>query len=156
MMNKIYRHIKIFWLFGLLAFFQSCSSGYLYVHTDYLSHENLASFHVGSPDPALENPTVGQQLIISWTIPKQFLEYENLHLNITIRYHNMQEVIFNVCIDKITGLYIYSLLNEEYFAVKGIQTYKVDLIGSGCLLEQWRHQMWIDLIKFENTENKDE
>lgn len=42
---------------------------------------------------------------------------------------------------------MYTLLNERYFETEGILTYKVDLMGDGQILEEWRHQLWHELIK---------
>lgn len=124
----------------------SCTQSHLAVYTDYLSHENLASYYVGTPDPYLNCPTIGQRLIIVWSLKKKHLLYEDLHLNISIRFRNKQEITLNYPIRKVQGTYVYSLLNQDYIDADGILTYKVELIGGGCLLDEWRHQIWTNLI----------
>ena len=133
-----------------------CSENHLSVYSDFLSHENLASYHVGTPDPMLNNPPVGQRLIVSWSIPKEYLDYEDLHLMLTIRFRNREEFTQKICIHTVSGTYFYKLLNDDYFAVDGIRTYKVELIGAGCVLEQWRHQIWAELITLDQDDSTDE
>lgn len=128
-----------------------CSSEYLTIYTDYLSHENLASYHIGTPDPQLNNPPIGQRLLISWSLPKNYLQKEDLHLDIIIRFRNREELKQNVAIFKSSGTYIYSLLNDEYFEKKGILAYKIDLVTKDEIIEEWRHQLWTELLKLNNN-----
>lgn len=134
--------------FILLAalFLSGCSK--LSVYTDYVSDETLASYYIGTPDPRLNNPTIGQRLIISWSIPKRWIEYENLHLEIWVRFRNHMEDAFSMPINKPTGTYIYSVLDEDFCETNGILAYKIDMIGGGEILEEWRHQLWVELISF--------
>lgn len=139
-----------FYLLALsLILCTSCSAKYLTVYTDYLSHENLASSHIGSPDPQLNHPPVGQRLILSWSVPKR---YRNLHLEITLRFRTREEYSMSIPLKNVSGDYIYSLINEDYFQKRGILTYKVDLFSENSLLEEWKHQLWTELIQ-EPTEN---
>lgn len=139
-------------LFTLLTM-SSCSSSYLTVHTDYLSHKNLASYYVGTPDPRLNCPAIGERLIIYWSVPKEFLCSEDLHLEVTIRFRNREEIVEVFNIEKTRGTYVFSLINNDYFNRGGILTYKIDLIGGGCVYEEWRHQIWVDLIEINNQQD---
>lgn len=130
----------------------SCSASYLTVQTDYLSHKNLASYYVGTPDPRQNYPTIGERLIIYWSVPKELLCYDDLHLEVTIRFRNREEVVEVFNIHKTRGTYIFALLNDDYLYHRGILTYKIDLVGGGYVFEEWRHQIWANLIEipFEN------
>lgn len=130
----------------MLGILTSCTNSRLAVYTDYISSENLASFYIGTPDPRLNNPTIGQRLIVVWTLQKKHLCYEDLHLKIHVRFRNKKETVINYPITKPKGTYVYSLLNDDYIAADGILTYKVELIGGGCILDEWRHQIWTNLI----------
>lgn len=134
---------------GLLSIFSltSCMER-LTVHTEYLSYKNLASFHVGTPDPELFCPTVGQRLVIHWTLPNSFCSYNQLTLKIKIRFSNNEETEVNVRLNHLQGTYIYSLLNDDFFEKCGILTYKVDLLGDDLVLETWNHQLWAERITF--------
>lgn len=140
---------RIFPLLSALAFLSSCGQCSLTVQTDYLTHKDLASYYVGTPDPRQNVTAVGQRLIVSWVVPKSYLTYEDLHLKVTIRFRNREELIEIFHLSKTRGTYLYMLLNEDYFAKKGILTYKVDLIGGGFLLEEWRHRIWTNLISID-------
>ncbi|HEV8050888.1 MAG TPA: hypothetical protein VGP47_00220 [Parachlamydiaceae bacterium] len=136
------------WLL-LSASLCSCHTSSLTVQTDYLTHKDLASYYVNTPDPRQNVSAVGQRLIVCWSIPKCYLNYENLHLEVTIRYRNREEIIEIFHLLKNRGTYVYSLFNEEYIAKRGILTYKVAINGGGCILKEWRHQIWTDLISID-------
>lgn len=123
-----------------------CTTNNLTVHTEYISEENLASYHVETPDPLLLNPPIGQQLIVIWSIPRTYSPNRNLLLNVTVRFRNHQEITESVELTKLKGTYIYTLVNEDYLATRGILTYKIDLIEDGEIIEAWRHQIWTELI----------
>lgn len=135
-----------------IFFLCSCKQSYLTVQTDYLSYRNLASYYVGTPDPRMNCPPIGQRLIISWSVPKSFLCYEDLHLEVTIRFRSRQEMTEFFTIGRNRGTYVYQLLNSDYLEKGGILSYKIYLVGSGCILEEWRHQIWAELIEIQNEE----
>jgi hypothetical protein len=142
-------YISSFLFLSLLG----CSKEHLTVYTDYLSIENLASYHVRTPDPSLNNPPLGQRLIISWSLSKKiFNNLENLHIDVIVRFRNREEDKFSIALYKASGTYIYYLLNKDYFEKKGILTYKLDLLTNAILIEKWRHQLWTDPIIFEKDE----
>lgn len=126
---------------------------YLSVQTLYFNRESLASYYVESPDPLLLNPPVGQKLLVSWSIPRSYMDYDDPHLNIRMRFRNLEEVTFDVPLQKACGYYQYVLPNDRFFETKGIQTYKVDLIIGDCVIEEWQHQLWHELIKIGDDQN---
>ncbi len=131
-----------------------CGGKILMVQTDYLSHENLASFHVGTPDPRLRNPPLGQRLIVNWSIPhwNQLTPYT---LTVKIRFKNGTSTEENLEIHKSKGTYVFSLLNEEYFAREGFKTYIATIKSDGAVLEEWRHQLWANLIEITEDEGEE-
>lgn len=154
-MKKIYLSLLFFLLAGC------ANRGYLSIQTVYLTRETLASYYVGTPDPMLIDPPVGQKLLVSWTVPRYYLNYQDLHLHVRIRLKNHEEVLIDVPVNKCWGSYTYTVANEAYFDCKGILTYKVDLIGNQCVLEEWKHQLWHELIRIgdkpkESDEEKTE
>lgn len=124
----------------------------LKVQTDYLTHKDLASYFVNTPDPRQNIAVVGQRLIIGWIVPKSYLSYNDLHLEVTIRFRNKEEVVEIFYLPKTRGTYVFALLGADYFQKRGILTYKVNLIGNGCILEEWRHQIWFDYINIKAEE----
>jgi hypothetical protein len=151
------------WLLGVNLFFKwlyiplllcSCCNSYLKVQSDYITYKDLASYYVDTPDPRRNCPAVGQRLIVSWGVPQKYLYYENLRLEITIRFRNREEKVEIFHISKNRGVYIFTLLNEDYFSKLGILTYKIDLVADGEILEEWRHKIWVDLIQLKPEETK--
>ncbi|MBA3816636.1 MAG: hypothetical protein H0X29_09000 [Parachlamydiaceae bacterium] len=140
------KSISISFPFLLLFSLSSCLSSRLAVYTDYLTRENLASYHVDTPDPFLNRPVIGQRLIITWSLKKRYLLYQDLHLKIDIRFRNRKEVSYTHSLFHAKGTYVYALINQDYIDNKGILTYKVELIGDGQILDEWRHQIWSKLI----------
>ncbi len=128
----------------------SCARELLTIHTDYLTSQSLASYHVETPDARLENPPLGQSLVFSWSLPKEYLFFPDLHLAITVRLRNREELKWQVALYRASGTYVYKLIDRDYFDSGGIFTYKVDLIGDQQVLSQWRHQMWTELILFKS------
>jgi len=126
-----------------------CTADKLNVYTEYYSFEDLASYHVETPDPILHDPPVGQRLVVSWSLPSDYLLCEDLHILVHIRFCNKEEVIKKICIEENTGIHTFCLTNESYFEKGGILTYKVELYGNHILLDEWCHQLWVDLITFK-------
>lgn len=144
-----FEHLRRFAMMGFILSIlmtSSCVRSRLAVYTDYVCSQSLASYYVGTPDPLLNNPPVGQRLIIIWTLQKKHLCCPDLHLKISLRFKNRKEIEVNHNIDTPQGTYVYAVLNQDYLETQGIQTYKVELISEGCILDEWRHQIWTNLI----------
>lgn len=139
-------------IFALLLLLTSCTQPLLHIRTDYLSRKNLASYRVGTPDPLLNDPPVGQRLIISWFLPPSYSKFESLWLYATIRFFNGEEISLEFPIDKMIDTYVYSILDENYFETRGIMTYKVDLVADGVVLKDFRHQLWAERIVLRPNE----
>lgn len=138
---------KFLGLLFVLAFASCSKTPYLSVQTSYFTRESLASYYVETPDPLLVNPPVEQKLLINWAFPHDYLDYKDLHLNVRVRFRNREEVSLEIPLEKASGYYMYVIETERFFETRGILTYKVDLIGGGCILEEWRHQLWHELIR---------
>jgi hypothetical protein len=136
----------------LLFCLTSCTYRPLVVQTEYISHENLASYQVGTPDPRLNEPMIGQRLILTWSIPKSYLDYEDLHIHLKVRFHSREEEELEIPVHSHYGTYVYSLVDEKFCASRGILTYKAEMIANHCILEEWRHQLWSELISFDIPE----
>lgn len=130
----------------LLLFFLTGCCSRLSVQTDYLSKERLASYYVGAPDPQLNCDTIGQRLVISWSLSREDFIYQNVafHLKVRLRNHEEIEVCKNIICS--CGYYIFQLNDEKYRQSGGILTYKVTLTGDDTVLETWRHPLWKELI----------
>ncbi|WP_228840624.1 hypothetical protein [Candidatus Protochlamydia phocaeensis] len=126
----------------------SCVFQRLSVQTHYLSHENLASYYVYTPDPHLDNPIIGQRLLIQWSLPSSYCAYDDLALHLKVRLRNHKEETISLPLKSMKGTYLYYVVNEAYCESGGVATYKIDVTGGGCVLETWKHPLWVDLITF--------
>lgn len=139
---------KCFFLFLLILapFSWGCTRERLSAQTDYITVETLASYFVDTPDPRKFCPNQGQRLTITWSLPKEYNDYQDLHLELVVRFRNRNEDKLDIPIEKATGVYYYKILNEDYFSTGGILTYKITLVGSNQTLEEWKHQLWWEQI----------
>lgn len=136
----------------LIVGLSSCQSRErLCAFSEYVTCDQLASFHVETPDPALDYPSVGQRLFIKWNLSKDY-EGRKLICKLHMRFKDHSEATETLVFNTLSGGYEYLLLNERYFAHGGIQTYKLDLYVDGILEEEWRHQMWVDYITFPESD----
>ena len=140
-------------LFGFLSLaLVGCAREKLSVRTEYMTFERLASYHVDTPDPLKYCPELGQRICVDWFLPKCYLDYDDLHLHILVRLRNREDDEVNVPINTTSGNYCYYLLNEDYFNSCGILTYKVELIGCDKVLDEWCHQLWVNIINFDGND----
>lgn len=136
------RLLSIFFLALLLT---SCGKQ-LTVQTQYLTRHDLASYYVNTPDPLLDDPDVGQRLIVQWSLNQSIASFNEVYILLKLRFRNHEELTQRIDLKRAGGIYVYTLINEEYFRTRGIQTYKAELVADGCVLEEWRHTLWADLI----------
>lgn len=120
------------------------------VQTDYLSRTQLASWYVGTPDPSLQYPLIGERMLVEWDLPQDYFVCDELILSITIRYADRSEEVKIIPVTCQKGWYRYELSGEEFEKNGGFLTYKVDVIGDDQILETWRHQLWVELIVLDN------
>ncbi len=142
--------------FMLLLAFSSCNRDILSVHTEYITIESLSSYYVGTPDPKLNNPPFGQKLVVEWELPKDYVCSADTVLCLTIRYRDRAQENLSFGLKKRSGRYVFCLNGDNYCQHGGILTYKVQLFDGDCLLEEWKHQLWAELILFEEESEEAE
>jgi hypothetical protein len=133
----------------------SCNKQYLSVHTDYISHRTLASYYVNTPDPLLNDPPIGQRLILSWSIPKCTIPGNDLKLRIYIRFWNRQQIVKVEPITKQRGTVVYTLMNEDYISARGIMSYKAEIVDDDVIIAEWKHQIWTEVINIGADEEEE-
>lgn len=132
----------------LCFFLSGCSFQRLDVQTQYLTPESLASFHIGTPDPRLHAPLIGQRLLIQWSLCEHEIEGEDTLLNIKIRFRNHQEKEIQVPIISKKGAYLYKVEGDLYCQTRGILTYFIQIQNDTGVIEAWKHPLWSELIQF--------
>lgn len=133
----------------ILTIISSCQLHPLTVQTQYLSHENLASYHVGTPDPQLDHPSIGQRLFVQWSLTSAEMENQPLFLQLSVRFRNHQDEKLKILIEKKSGYYLYDLTNQDYCETGGILTYMAEIRSENCLIASWKHPLWVPLIQLD-------
>lgn len=138
------------YLFSILFLLSSCASERLYVQSDYFSNEDLASFYAKTPDPRQEGKFIGQQLLMGWSLPREYMSKPELRLELTLRYRNREQVVKRFPLKKRKGQISYRLKNDEFLEKKGILTYRLQVVSDkDQVLETWEHQLWTNLLDVE-------
>lgn len=140
--------MRHFLLIALLIL-AGCTQNRLTVFTEYLSIETLPSYVIGTPDPRLYNPDVGEKLHINWHIPSQECS-RDLRLSLSLHFGNRTEEKLWVDLSAPSGIYIYTLINEAYWEKEGIFTYKVELYSGDTLIDTWQHLLYTERIKISD------
>lgn len=139
---------KILFLITLMTL-TSCNKQSLTVYSQYVTKNDLASYRVETPDPLLYNPPTGQRIMIEWALSNKVLDFPDLHVELTVRLRNRQEIKRSYPVRSSHGEADFELLNDAFFDSGGILTYKVQVIGGGYILDEWTHQLWKELIQLE-------
>ena len=149
-------HPNLKYLIALLIailFLTGCSFQPLTVQTQFLNRENLASFIIGTPDPSLDNPSIGERLFIQWSLSSPDFDGEDLILNLKVRFRNYQENEINIPIENKRGYYLYDLINQDYCDSGGILTYLAEIRKGDCVIASWKHPLWTPLITFDSKDS---
>ncbi len=125
------------------------------MQVDNISRENLASYHVGTPDPRLIHSPLGQRMIVCWYLPKQDFNLQDFSIKISIIYgnHTQEDIWYKP--RQYCGMYVRALLNEQYFEKCGILTYKSEMYACDQLIKCWKHHLWTELITFDNLDEEE-
>ncbi len=120
------------------------------VQNAYLSQQDLASVYVNTPDHRREHPVIGQQITIEWCVEKN--EYDEnccWELLLQLRYRSRESEKVSYPLYKRKGFVEHKTVGDDFFSKGGVQTFKVDLLCDGSLVEEWRHQTWSEVIDIE-------
>jgi hypothetical protein len=149
-MFKFFRKFSFYFALAILNLIVSgCSLYRLDVQNQYLSRDRLASYHVGTPDPRLLNPVIGQRLVIQWSLTPKELINQDVCLYLKVRLRNRQEQEAALPITTKRGTYLYDVVGDRYIQTGGILTYFVEIRSPSYILASWRHPFWVDPIIFD-------
>ncbi len=126
----------------------ACARDMLYVQNSYINRDSLASSHVGTPDPALANPTLGQRLLVRWVLSKSdFNSIGHPELLLDLRFKSGQEDHIRFQLLEPRGLYTYQIVDEDFFNKGTIRTYQARIMDGDRVVARWRHQLWAERIE---------
>lgn len=126
----------------------SCKQPTLAVETGYFTRKDLASSHVGTPDPNKQSPIFGQRLYISWNVTPEEFASGQLVLQIKARLKKEGMLDKKVPLDSPTGTYIFPIVGDDYTKGGGLLSYKVTLMSGDKELAKSRHKFWVEELHF--------
>ncbi len=134
--------------FFLLLLSCSCNRPTLSVETGYFTRKDLASYHVGTPDPNKQSPIFGQRLYIHWDVPND--EFEKGPLTLHLQIHLKKDGLLKKAIDitEAKGSYVFPIVGEDYTTKGGLLSYKVGLFSGDKELLSSKHKFWVEEINF--------
>lgn len=141
-----------------LLLLAGCTPNKLTVFTEYLSIETLPSYIIGTPDPRLYDPDIGEKLHIQWNLPlppqeSQSQGVDALRLKLSLYFGNRTEEVLEIDLFSLSGVYIYPLINDAYFEKQGIFTYRVELYSGDTLVDCWQHLLYVERIKILDNQD---
>jgi hypothetical protein len=139
---------SLFFLVGLVLL-TGCGSVKLSVRTAYCGEEQLAAYYVGTPDPNLSKPLIGQRLILTWSLPKRDYKHKTTFLDLKVRFKDKTEEHVHFPIVHRDSYYIFHVSDKKFIESGGILTYKAEMQRDGTLIKSWYHPLWAELITFE-------
>jgi len=127
----------------------SCDKYYVAVRQIPVNTSSLASAHVGTPDPRLAHPPLGQKLVVDWVVPGELL-IKQPRVVLFLLYKDHTEKKLSYPIEYKSGYAVYALLGEEFEKTKGLLTYRAEIVtAEGEIYRDWKHQLWVNLITLE-------
>ncbi|MDB2614286.1 hypothetical protein N9Y92_03925 [Chlamydiales bacterium] len=138
-----------------LLFLSSCSpTPSLTVYSHYRTHKELASYHVGTPDPRLRTiNNVGQSLVFDWRVPQALLKTKKISIVTALRLKDHQSRTFIIPINCQSGQTTWDLLGQDYITHRGIFTFISTLYADDIPLKTVTHPLYTPLIETEYTQN---
>ncbi len=134
-----------------LSLLLACSSSHmLTVQTRSLDSGFYASAQAGTPTRVDAASVRGEQLLVEWSIPAQDWKAHNggFEIQLRLRYGDKTEELKTITLESRSGHKTYTLLNGEYYAKKGYETYLGELVATdGEVVDSWQHQVWTDYLR---------
>lgn len=147
MMNLLIKNsLKTALFLGLLV--SSCGKPPLTLYTQYIDRRELASYHVGTPDPKLDCPDIGQRLVVKWNVPLDS-KIEECRIEMKALLGNRQTKSWSFGLSCRNGYRLIELLNEEYCQTQGFVAFKAELWEGLLLRAVWQHQLWNETVEAE-------
>ncbi len=141
-----FRWIVSFSLLGLAA---SCQPYGVSVNTFKVDKNNLASTHVGTPDPDKACPPVGVNIVVEWWVPHALIGCDP-KVRLTLVYRNLSEEVIEHPISYRIGYFSHEVLGKQFKESKGLLSYKAEVVtGDGELFREEVHQLFVNVIHLD-------
>lgn len=127
----------------------------LSVYTESVDRHSLASSVALTPDPKLNNPSIGQKIVIQWSLPQDLIPAT---LFATIYYKNGQESIISKPVRSYYDTATIYHIDQEFYQKGVISTYKVEIFKEDRCIATFYHHLWTQKIEldYDNCQNTDQ
>jgi len=98
---------------------------------------------------------MGQKVVLQWAVPPELLNKKPA-LVFHVIYKNYTQEEFVYPMEDRMGMEVFSLLNQQYRDRGGLLTYHAEIRTSdGKVYKEWKHQLWVHLITFDEESASD-
>lgn len=85
-----------------------------------------------------------------WNIPKECF-CQDAELVLSMRYGTKEIETVSFPLEARKGWQLYRLINDTYWCLEGISSYKAELFVNGSLLDAWHHHLYTEIIEIPIT-----
>ncbi len=126
----------------------ACSSSKVRARTLYTNRSNLSSRILDTPDPAKGEAGLGQCIWIRWNVSQR---YENLQLDVTIRFENSTERLEQIPVEGLFGTQTIEITSPEYKEKGAILSYQILLKSGDRIIASTKHKLWVEKIEIQDV-----
>jgi hypothetical protein len=145
---------KILFSTALLFFASSCSRYYLNCDRQKRDTSYLASSFTQAPDPTNPFDATGEQLVITWHIPQEFVEKAQCVVDMTYWDYTQKQISFTLN-DRL-GAYRLKNLGKSFEDNKGLVAFKAVILDpNGQVYKTWEHQLYCPIINVQHDEKEE-
>jgi hypothetical protein len=143
--------------YSLLALIAGCQSyGAISVNTFKIDRNNLASTHVGTPDPEKTCPPTGVNVVVEWWVPHALLSCDP-KVRLTLNYRNMTAEVIEYPIRYRIGYFSHKVVGKPFKESKGLLSYKAEVVTEdGEVFKKAVHQLFVNLIQLDSEGTSDD
>lgn len=114
---------------------------------EFVDYDYTAAAHLGIGQPKIDD--VGQQIVITWALPKKMARTLPLVMHLHVYYGNGIVEKFSYELWQLSSYKVFSLTGEAYHQAQGVVSYKVSLLHNGRELCNRKHHLWTEIIPLQ-------
>lgn len=119
----------------------------LFVVRQTIDSDFYASAQVLTPDPLAADYPSGERLVVSWSIPEEWLQSAVLDLRVDVYYRNRSRERLHWTVDRSRGTVTLDCLGQVFEETHGFMTYNIELLIDGQVMLAEPHQLWFRWIE---------
>lgn len=143
-------------LFSIALIFSTSSCSRYYLNCDKQKRDTsyLASSFTQSPDPTSVLDATGEQLVITWHVPTEFVKKATCVVDMTYWDYTQKQISF--VLNERLGAYRLKNLGTSFESNKGLVAFKAVILDpKGNIYKTWEHQLYCPIITVNNEEKEE-